>query len=235
MPGRRRRLPRGPQKSRPKRWYEKGVGPARLTHDKGLVAAGYPTLEYYTEADTDHLYLEGVLTYDSESGIRDHIKTRIVFPAFYPEQEPRAYDIANYFPHTLERHFYKDSYSEGRCCLWLPPKSKWKPDDPNAILIFLDELVMFFERQLIFDATGKWPGPQYGHGYNGYKEWVKEVLNVDGQSLGTLTSVLISSAKISRNDPCPCGSLIKYKNCHLHRIEHIRREIDRSILTAILR
>ena len=234
MPGRRRHLPPGPPKSRLKRWYEKGSGPARLAHDKIIVEREYPALTFQTEEDTLDLYLEGVLVYESKSGIRDEITTRVVFPPFYPDQEPRAYDIANRFPHTLERHFYEDSYREGRCCLWLPPKSKWSVHDPEALLKFLDELVMFFERQLIFDATGKWPGPQYEHGYDGYKQWAQELLGADERLLALVTPLLLSSSKISRNEICPCGSNTKYKKCHLQTVDQIRREVPTEILTKAL-
>lgn len=233
MPERRNRLPLGLQKNRPKRWYEKGSGPARLAHDKILVATEYPTLEYQTDEETGDLCLEGVFVYDPKSGIRDEIQTRIVFPAFYPEQEPRAYDVASRFPPTLERHFYKDDYRDGRCCLWLPPASKWNKHDPTPLLTFLDELVMFFERQLIFDATGKWAGPAYAHGYDGYYQWVKQRLGADEQLFSALSPVLSSSVKIARNEPCPCQSGRKYKKCHLEDVDNIRREVGARLLQEV--
>src|SRR5256885_4534388 len=52
----------------------------------------------------------------SQSGIRDEVKTHVVFPFAYPAQEPRAYDIEGRFPHILERHFYDDGHHDGRCC-----------------------------------------------------------------------------------------------------------------------
>jgi hypothetical protein len=232
MPGRRHRLPPGPQRSKPKRWYETAKGQSRLACDESLVATHYPTLAWHKNEDTGELSLEGIFVYDTQSGIRDEIKICVVFPAFYPEQEPRAYEAGNRFLHTLERHFYEDSYREGRCCLWLPPNSKWNADDSESLLVFLDELVMFFDRELIFDATGKWPGPQYDHGYNGYTEWIMEVLGGDQQVLAKLSPLLSSSMKVSRNELCPCGRT-KYKRCHLHSVERIRREVGTKILEKL--
>lgn len=224
---------RGRQANRIKAWFEKGQGPARLNRDKALILESYPNLEYHTDGETGALYLEGVFAYDSQSGIRDEIKIRVVFPFSYPEQEPRSYDAESHFPHTLERHFYNDGYHDGRCCLWLPPKSKWKPTDPDGLLVILDELALFFERQLIFDATGKWPGSEYDHGYKGYQEWLEEMFDGDKRLVSLLGPVLGNQTRISRNDPCPCDSGRKYKKCHLFIVDQIRRQVDMRVLQAL--
>jgi hypothetical protein len=226
---------RGRQPNRIKSWYEKGQGASRLAKDKALLAEAYPTLEYRTDDKTGSLYLEGIFVYDSQSGIRDEVRTHVVFPFAYPEQEPRAYDIEGRFPHILERHFYDDGHHDGRCCLWLPPKSKWNPEDSDGLRVFLDELAMFFERQLIFDATGKWPGGEYDHGYKGYLEWIKEILDGDERLLALLGPVIGNQSRITRNDRCPCGGKRKYKRCHLAIVDRIRKEVALTILQALFR
>jgi hypothetical protein len=223
---------RGRTATKAKPWYEKGDGPARFAREKILLAA-YPTLEYVAEEETGTLRLEGSFAYDSQSGIRDEIKVLVVFPLDYPNHEPRAYDSDNHFPHTLERHFYDDGYANGRCCLWLPPKSKWNASNPESIRVFLDEVAIFFERQLIFDATGTWPGAEYDHGSNGYLEWMKEVLANNERLVEIFSSVLGGSVKVGRNEICPCGSGRKYKRCHLPKIEEIRRGVPLPILQRI--
>jgi hypothetical protein len=223
---------RGRKARKHKPWYEKGEGAARLARDKVLLA-DYPTLEYITDEETRSLNLEGAFVYDSRSGIRDVIKVCVVFPFDYPNHEPRAYDSDSHFPHTLERHFYNDGHADGRCCLWLPPKSKWNPKDPESLRVFLDELAIFLERQLIFDATGKWPGNEYDHGSNGYLEWIKEVLSNSNHLVEIFSPLLGGFVKISRNDGCPCGAGTKYKRCHLSRIEEIRRGVPLTILQQL--
>jgi SEC-C motif len=228
-----RRPHRGRQANRIKAWFEKGQGAARLKSDKALVLEAYPTLEYHIDKDTGALCLKGVFAYDSKSGIRDEIKLRVVFPFLYPEREPRAYDVESHFPHTLERHFYDDGYHDGRCCLWLPPQSKWKASDQDGLLVFLDELALFFERQLIFDATGKWPGSEYAHGNTGYHEWIEEMLGGNEVLVIKLGPVLANQVNTTRNDPCPCDSGRKYKRCHLSTVDHIRRKVDARVLQAL--
>jgi SEC-C motif len=222
----------GRHRTRAKAWYEKGEGSARLAREKLLVAE-YPTLKYVAEEETGTLSLEGRFAYDSQSGIKDEIKVRVVFPFDYPDREPRAYDSDSHFPHTLERHFYDDGYADGRCCLWLPPKSKWNPNDPESLRVFLDELAIFFERQLIFDATGTWPGAEYDHGSNGYLQWIKEILENSEQLVEIFSTVLGGSAKLGRNKICPCGSGGKYKRCHLPTIDKIRKGVPLPILQRV--
>jgi len=145
------------------------------------------------------------------------------FPDNYPEQEPRVYDAANCFPHEANRHFYPD----GRCCLWLPPESRWNADDPEGLCRFLEEVAVFFDRQLIYDAEGKgiWPGGQRGHGGDGYVEFVQELLGEDQQLLVALAPIFANKSNIGRNSRCPCGSELKYKKCHLHTVQEINRRV----------
>jgi len=100
--------------------------------------------------------------------------------------------------------------------------------------VFLDELAIFFERQLLFDATGKWPGDEHDHGDNGYLEWIKEVLANNDRLVEIFSPVLGGSVKVSRNDSCPCGAEgSKYKRCHLSKIEEIRRGVPLTILQRV--
>jgi hypothetical protein len=175
--------------------------------------------------------LEGTLVYRSESGIPTEVPIRIDFPFDYPMREPRAFDVAGLFEHSLDRHFATD---EGACCLWLPPQSRWNSSDPDTLLTFLDEVVVFFHRQLIYDATGRkiWPGPQYGHRIDGYEQWIAEEFD-DEQALRAFIPILTASQKIGRNERCPCGSGLKFKRCHSEMIENIRRKVAATILRRV--
>jgi hypothetical protein len=66
----------------------------------------------------------------------------------------RHSDDENWFPADLDRHLL----TGGRCCLWLPLQSRWT-NDRDALLPFLDELAVFFDRQLVYDATAGRSGP----------------------------------------------------------------------------
>jgi uncharacterized protein YecA (UPF0149 family) len=168
----------------------------------------------------------------SDSGITTRVAVRIDFPDRYPELEPTAYDDENRFPPDLDRHLLRD----GRCCLWLLARSRWKPYDPDALLTFLDEVALFFDRLLVHDATGrkKWPGGEYPHGRVGYIEFLMETLAVDRSKLDALAPAPLNRARPERNDPCPCGSGRKFKRCHALGIWQVQQTIHSELMTAIL-
>lgn len=217
--------------TRTKAWFERAEGATRLAHDQALVAREYPSLSFRIDRESGDVYLEGSLVYRSESGIPTEVPIRIDFPFDYPNREPRAFDVAGLFEHSWDRHF---ANKEGACCLWLPPKSRWNISDPDTLLTFLDEVVLFFHRQLIYDATGRkdWPGPQYGHRLDGYEQWIAEEFDNEG-ALRAFVPVLNANLKIGRNDRCPCESGRKFKRCHAEILENIRRNVSVTVLSRV--
>lgn len=228
MPGRsflRRRTPR----VKPRPWYERGRG-ARSEHDRALVARFYPGLEFRIDDVRQKAILEGTITLvEEDCGVRTRIASRIEFPATYPKSEPEAFETGGRFERIPKRHIDPN----GKCCLWLPPRSPWDPEDQDALRRFLDELAVFFHRQLVFDVTGTWPGREWDHGDNGYLEYLLEELGGDPALLDALTrAVPLSSG--GRNAPCPCGSGRKYKRCHLNRVETLAHRLGSLRLQRLL-
>lgn len=211
-------------------WFAIGDG-RRLAHDRELVVQHYPQLSYEIEAQK-LVRLRGPLVFVSDAGISVRVITRIDFPDRYPELEPIAYDDEKRFPVDLDRHLLQD----GQCCLWLPARSRWRRNDPDALLAFLDEVAIFFDRQLVYDATGRkhWPGGEYPHGRAGYVEFLKETLAVDSSTLDAIAPALLNRTRPERNGPCPCGSGRKFKRCHALGIWQAQQTIHSQLMTAIL-
>lgn len=231
MRGRSRHPNLGLAKNRPKAWHERSQGATRLAHDRALVAHEYPTLSYRIDDDSGTVHLEGKLVYRAACGIPTEVPVRIDFPFDYPRREPRAFDAGNSFKHSLDRHFSTD---DGQCCLWLPPKSRWNSNDLNALLVFLDEVIVFFDRQLVYDAIGgtTWPGGQYGHRIDGWEEWIADEIG-DDRVLRALIPILNTNEKVGRNETCRCGSGRKFKRCHSNMIENIRRKVPQARLQQV--
>lgn len=120
------------------------------------------------------------MTFVADCGVPTSIAVRLAFSYDYPQSEPRAFDAGESFPHHANRHFYED----GSCCLWLELESSWDPADIDALESFLDQLAVFFDRQLICDATGGnyLLGESRGHGDAGYMEYARSFLGVIGNS-----------------------------------------------------
>lgn len=217
---------RGRTVARLKSWHERDGG-ARFNRDNAIVRTCYPELEWQIDRETRRASLEGAITIVEPCGIRTSISTRIDFLADYPKREPRAFETGHRFVWDQDHHIDPDT---GLCCLWLPPLSKWDPENPEALRVFLDELALFFDRQLIFEVTvtGKWPGASWDHGVFGYWEFVIEQLGNE-----TAADNFIAGRAIGRKEACPCGSERKYKRCHFPEHETLARRIDAKELKRL--
>jgi SEC-C motif len=213
-------------------WYERNAD--RFSSDRALVAKFYPSLEFRINAEKDTAFLEGDMILRADCGIPTEIETVVRFPWDYPGSEPVPFDAGKRFqpaPGKLltDRHIGPD----GQCCLWLPPCSLWDSANPEGLREFLDELAVFFDRQLIYDLTRRWPGPSYGHGTNGYLEFIQERLGNDVRLSDVLTPVITMQTEVGPNAPCPCGSGKKFKKCHRHVSERIQGQIGVGRLRRI--
>ena len=201
------------------RWFERDEGAERLAHDRALIRQDYPDMKYGLNFPNKRVFLKGTITLRAECGVPTRIKIRVNFPDVYPEIEPIAYETGNVFPHTADRHFYTDS----GCCLWLPVESEWRPQEPDGLHKFLDQLSAFFERQLIYDASPdkKWAWGERGHGIKGYIEFVQEALDGDATLVSKFTGLLSGREQVDPASPCPCGRSKRFKNCHAKRLARV--------------
>ena len=148
--------------------------------------------------------------------LRDAFKVRIDvgrpgdngWPTVY-EVGGRRFDIAEQNQCTMaDLHFFGD----GACCLSL----KYAAERDLTLERFISELVIpFFYRLAYTDRYGLtatkddlWG--EYSHGVAGEIEYQDEILR-------------LASNKPDRNRPCPCGSGLKYKRCHLDEVEAVKR------------
>lgn len=205
-------------------WYERNR--MRLSADRALVTEYYPSLQFRIDREKQNVSLEGKMIIRAECGIPAEITTVVRFPWDYPGREPVAYDAALRFQpkpggKLVDRHLGSD----GQCCLRLDPESPWNSRNPSALRCFLDELAVFFHRQLIYDLTSEWPGPSYSHGRDGYLEFIQEQLGSDAALTEALLAVITMETRIGPNDICTCGSGKKFKKCHLEVVERIQGRI----------
>jgi hypothetical protein len=205
-----------PQTDDKKRWFVSDEGDERLRRDRELIRKNYSDLKYKLNHRLKTIFLDGTITLRAECRIPTRIRTRVTFPDSYPDYEPTAYETGNLFPHTSDRHFFPD----GRCCLWLPVETQWKPLEPTGLHYFLDQVSTFYERQLIYEASPdkRWPWGQRGHDIHGYIEFVQDTLGIHASLIGNFIEVLSGRENISPTSKCLCGSGKKYKYCHHDRV-----------------
>lgn len=211
-------------------WYE-GPGAARLDHDRELVASRPELALEFVTGPGGQMTLVGTVTVTLPSRARYPVATRIEFPRNYPRAEPRAFETGERFKHTPERHFYPS----GQACLWLDGfESKWRADDQGALGVFLDELLAFYLRQLVFDAnpSAGYPGPWRGHGAVGLIEHLEEVLELPAEALPRMWRAL--DGGVHRNAPCPCGRRVRYRHCHRDRVRSYREQLNQDAIDDVV-
>lgn len=177
------------------------------------------------------MWLVGDFLLETQSGIPHRIPTVIEFPRDYPRHEPIAHDITSRFQHDADHHFIGD-----RACLWLKPvESKWQRNDPDALQTFLDELLIFYFRQLAMenDPAGGYPGPARAHGFPpAYVEVLTERLRIPRAAIRRMRHALAGSVR--RSAPCPCGSGMRYRECHRSEISRFLSEVPPEQLTQLV-
>lgn len=163
--------------------------------------------------DTDEYRAIGTFLCDAFNARIDlgHLQTN-GWPTVY-EVGGRRFDIAEQNQCAMvDLHFFED----GACCLSL----KYAPEKDLALQRFMLELVIpFFYRLAYTDRYGLaavkddlWG--EYPHGDAGEIEYQDEILQLVGNKPG-------------RNRPCPCGSGVKYKRCHLDEVAAVKRRLLR--------
>lgn len=174
-------------------------------------------------------YLEGDIAIDEGFGCIETVQIAIEFGPNYPRCEPEVRETGERFSHIADRHFYSD----GRCCLWHRLQSLWDANDPQSLLKLLDQVALFFRRQLICDTTGNFPGPQLLHGDAGTHQAIVQVLGSE-DLMKIFAAPLLGRRDFPTNAPCPCGQARKYKKCHQPTVAGLRQKVRHLELRRIL-
>lgn len=196
----------------------------------------YPNLQYKAKAQKIVGELDFGASYDKESGklridhddenrkrdafICDVFDIEIYLNSIDSNGWPKVYEVAGrhskiaekYNIEVIDLHFYSD---DGACCLGIKRTSE-KFERNFRIKRFMNELVIPFFYLLSYtekfgiEASRNDLWGEYSHGLEGQIEHRKEILN-------------FAKRNPNRNEPCPCGSGKKYKNCHCQEVEYIKR------------
>lgn len=210
-------------------WWE-GNGAERLKHDEEIVGEVQPRLVHHARPD-GLMSLVGDFVIGTRSGAEHRIPTLILFPPDYPVSEPVAFETSERFaPHHSDRHFYPN----GGCCLWLDIESPYDPADPDGLRVVLDQLLVFYHRQLMMEAgvVDVFPGPQRGHGGFGYLDYLKESWATDDATVRRLRFAL--AGKQDPKSVCPCGSGRQYRRCHQGHVTRFRQKSSPQTLAQLV-
>lgn len=205
---------------------------ARLEHDCALLRDRYPGLVFSSRVGTRRLELAGTLRLiEEETGQPIDLRLRFVFPEDYPLREPTMYEEGGRFPRIADRHI---NQTDGSCCLWLEPLSRWSPSNRDALLVLLERVSVFCEDQLTYEAIGRFLHGEWAHGDAGYAEHLFERLGRDDRIMDALAARADPCELPDRNAPCLCHSGKKFKKCHMPDMELALRQLGaKHLCTAV--
>lgn len=196
----------------------------RIEADFERISQLEPGLHLHEQAGT--LSIVGAIHITQEgSGHIDKIEVEICFLPDYPKHEPKIRETAARFTPDGVRHINRD---DGTFCLWIPEESKWRGKDPDSIITWFNEVVVFIHRQLTYEVLREWTGPQRRHGDDGRIDYLMETTACD-EATARYAMQLASNgvASIQRLSACPCGSGMTWEKCHrraaILTMSHIRK------------
>jgi hypothetical protein len=192
---------------------------ARLSADRQLLAVEHPYLEFALDPQAGTASAHGAVPMLLPDGRVDPIAIRLDFHARYPTSPPLVAATAGRFQPDLDRHVLEG----GQFCLYLRDI-----DEPNlrraeALHVFMLDIIVFLDQQLIFERTGRFPGPGWPHGMSAYSLYVVEQLERESPGAAERLWKAARGSQPARNAPCSCGSGAKYKRCHLLLVTEIAR------------
>ncbi len=144
-----------------------------------------------------------------------------------PFRTPTARDPARRFPPDADRHVEPD----GAFCMWLPQTDPGRFNEPDGLARYLRRVREFIVLQLMYEQrrqlhiSPRWPGPEWDHGINGHKQWIREQLAQHPPcKLRLFLGDIVGGRRgTSPDKPCPCRSGRTYRRCHRPVIETLRR------------
>jgi hypothetical protein len=209
----------------------------RLRRDIATAIAEFPSLQLVEEVG-GKITLQGEVpvTIGTKHGIIRTANITVRFVSNYPKSEPQGWiEPGTFNSHDGKTFFDRHIASDGRCCLDLPVMSSWTSRDPDALVKWLCNFVLFVHRQFIYDLNGgRWPGPEWKHGSHGWAQYVVE--QVGPNVVPTLLSVFRGNPP-PRKSPCPCGSAIIWAHCHKRSVNDIIKALpfdDRQEIMKLL-
>ena len=189
-------------------WHE--CSPSRWQRERTIASKLLDEFESGID-EKGRAFIIGIFRVYSQHGhLYESVKLRFLYPPTFPTrgQPPSVYleSHRNRWEKCDAAHIERD----WKLCLFVPGESDIDFTNAHSLNELFAVLHTFLLKQRIFQRrltrqrlTGEpahWPGPERSHGIAGIREAV------------------CAMGKIGRNEPCPCGSGVKYKRCCLNKI-----------------
>ncbi len=202
------------------------MGQEEFIKDLELAKGIYPFIDYEYREGKEYPYkiTDDFEILDDEGNHWDTFRASIYFHHRYPKEFPLLQDKSKAFPWKVDWHI---SPRDGDCCVCGAIEQEEHARSGISILKYIDQYVIpFYANQVYKMEFGHYKNGEYAHNEEGVWETLEE-------EFGTKDRVKIKrflkkmEIKRGRNDICFCGSGIKYKKCHLLRINIIENVVKR--------
>jgi hypothetical protein len=191
---------------------------ARWETDRHILSEHLPKVRHLVLIGTDLALVEGIVDVDAGAGRFEPVQIEMQFSARYPYHPPRVWERGARWSRHPDRHLFAD----GEFCLGLPGVDLPVTSTPDDFEHFIGQLLVFLHDQFIFDATQKWPGREWRHGYEAaFTQFVCETLDIRTKREARGLGPLIDGPEPRPHDRCPCGSRFAYARCHAARVERV--------------
>jgi hypothetical protein len=129
----------------------------------------------------------------------------------YPYCVPDLYETSNIIPRLLDNHINES----GKCCVDIPHNLIYHSRMGISLLSFFTKWIYpYFANQLYRQHENEYAGQEYAHRFEGVEQFYREDLNLNTEMACKMLKAIIVIKHIGRNDPCPCDSGKKLKQCH---------------------
>jgi hypothetical protein len=196
------------------------------------VISKYPKL--YKHIVDNVMALKGFIDIIDDSGkLWDTYEILVRPSSNFPNKFPILFEIGGKIPKNGDWHIYTD----GSCCLTVPPNEAIVCINGVSVLTFIDDWVLpYLANQTYRTLTGDFVN-EYSHGTLGLVEFYQNLLNTkDTNQIVRLLTFILNNKKPDRTNVCFCGSNQKFRHCHKEAFEKINligEELVKSNLTSM--
>lgn len=195
------------------------VSSTRSTFERDLIQASERYRGLHVVGKAGSQFLKGILDIpDGGGGVATSFAVEIKYTMGYPKRFPYAYEVGGDIPVGADTHKGLDN----RLCLTVEPREILMCRRGITVMDFIGTvLIPHLAHQYYRRIKGSYL-QEYGHGLAGIREFYAELFGTTDDMVWRRVSDAAFGCSLGRNDPCPCGSGVKYKQCHQDSCEQLR-------------
>lgn len=187
--------------------------------DFNRISYQYPLLKY-REVDTHYVIYGTLEVFDKDGYKWGEFEIEIAISKDYPHGFPVMRETQDKITPLNSKHIN----SNKTLCTCVEPKMYIEKKRGINLSRFIEQYALsFLAAHIYYEKSGKYPAGEYSHGNIGIKEFYQNILlSKDDKIIIFWLNIVIEQKSLLRNLLCKCGSGVKYKKCHLLKLNDLR-------------